>query len=128
MSIYSSTYDDVSQRFIGRKVESVEAVGNDRVHLTLGDGQVATLRLEDDCCSQSYFTDTAQFDELRGATIQGVEERDGPEVRDYGNVECVRWHFLVFVTDRGHVTIDWRNDSNGYYDGRCFATFEEGTP
>lgn len=27
------------------------------------------------------------------------------------------WYFLVFFTSGGHVTIDWRNDSNGYYAG-----------
>lgn len=36
----------------------------------------------------------------------------------------IRWAFLVFETDRGHATIDWRNDSNGYYSGNVATEWE----
>jgi hypothetical protein len=85
----------------------------DQVILTLADGRTLWLALDGDCCSHSYYADPKQFDELIGATIQQIEERDGKEEQG-GEVS---WHFLVFTTDKGHVTIDWRNDSNGYYDG-----------
>lgn len=107
----------------GREVEYVTRAGDGMVHLHLTGNVVATLELEGDCCSRSYFTDLAQFDELVGATITQVEERDEPS-RDglptgdpVEYVDAISWHFLVVVTNKGHVTIDWRNDSNGYYDG-----------
>ena len=74
-------------------------------------------------CSRSYFHDAAQFRPLIGATIRSIEERELGEVENPES-ECTRAHCLVFITDRGHETIDWRNDSNGYYDGYVVANFE----
>jgi hypothetical protein len=104
----------------GRQVVNVIDAG--AVSLVLDNGQVLQIDLEGDCCSSSYFADVKQFDELKGATIQSIEERDEASSTPLAKPEddndsSVSWHFLVFTTDKGHVTIDWRNDSNGYYDG-----------
>lgn len=121
----AKTYEAVK----GAKVDRVVADKNDAVTLMLAGGRALRLALDGDCCSSSYYTDPRQFDELIGATIQCIEERDGEsregldaedirraeENKEYR--ESVSWHFLVFTTDKGHVTVDWRNDSNGYYDG-----------
>lgn len=109
----------------GAKIASVTKTSNEDVRLALDDGRALRLWLDGDCCSSSYYTDTTQFDELIGATIQSVEERDGEShagldaeaAKTDKDRDAVSWHFLVFATDKGHVTIDWRNDSNGYYDG-----------
>lgn len=98
---------------VGAKIVASTPNGTASVALTLADGRVLTLTLEGDCCSSSTYTDASQFDELIGSTIQSIEERAG-ETENNGELQ---WHFLVFTTNKGHVTIDWRNDSNGYYDG-----------
>lgn len=89
------------------------------VTLYLDSGKAVGIGLEGDCCSSSYFTPEgfAAFEELRGSTILGVEERSGETETAPGGDDTRAWHFLVFETSRGHVTIDWHNDSNGYYDG-----------
>ena len=98
----------------------------DAVVLVFDNGQRVSADLHGDCCSSSSFTDAKQFDELVGARIRSVEEREGGEV-GRGEWDDVRKsHFLVFVTDKGHVTIDWHNDSNGYYDG--WVEWREVTP
>lgn len=111
----------------GEKVTSIVSTDT-LVTLALASGKTAAIRLEGDCCSSNYFTSPAeQFGELVGATIQSAEERDGSS-RDgmpaSENGDEVSWHFLVFVTERGHTTIDWRNDSNGYYDGSVYLTID----
>lgn len=117
----------VFQEVVGAKVVGVEPEmapsGCYRVVLPFEDGRKLTLYLDADCCSNSYFTDLKQFDELIGATIQEVEERDGDTTNDGETA----WHFLVFTTNKGHVTIDWRNDSNGYYDGNVVPSLETPT-
>lgn len=123
--MYERSNEDVFKDVVGKRVLGVFADGGSAV-LTLDDGNDLHLDLDGDCCSHSYFQDEKQFDELKGAVIQSIEERDGVS-RDelYGQengAESVDWSFLVFVTDRGHVTIDWRNDSNGYYSGWCDAS------
>lgn len=93
--------------------------------LVLSNGMTLRCEVEGDCCSRSYFTEEDQFKELEGAIIHDVEERHGKShdgLNDAPDADCTRWHFLVFTTNRGHVTIDWRNESNGYYDGTVFWT------
>lgn len=99
----------------------------DTVVLKLDDGRAIALSLEAGCCSKSHFTDASQFAELVGTEILDAEEREGgvnsyydgkplTDPDEYAD-EVQKWHFLIFTTNKGHVTIDWRNDSNGYYDG-----------
>lgn len=103
----------------GAVVESITVDSTHEVYLNLKDGRKVHLELFGDCCSGSYFTDTKQFDELIGATIQEVEERWGKSDNNLPEPDGddIKWHFLVFTTNKGHITIDWHNDSNGYYDG-----------
>lgn len=124
-------YPDASPlaKAIGRTVESVKP-GTPMV-LTFTDKSVLTIDLEGDCCSSSYFTEDASKDvmDLVGAKIINgeLESSDGKHgpyatTEDFGEVS---WHFLKFNTDKGDVTLDWRNDSNGYYDGWIVASFKE---
>lgn len=112
-------------KLAGRKVLAV-----DGETLYLDDGKAWRFRLEGDCCSSSSFTDEglAAFSELAGRTIVEATERTDSRLEDWAAREAAlvekyppgdvdSWHFLVFVTDKGHVTVDWRNESNGYYDG-----------
>lgn len=102
---------------VARPAKPDASRSDEAVILSFSDGTKRLLWLEADCCSGSYFTDVKQFDELPGATIQKVEERDGEVEGDKYVGDVKAWHFLVFETNKGHVTIDWRNESNGYYDG-----------
>ncbi|MDE2425647.1 MAG: hypothetical protein KGO96_07050 [Elusimicrobia bacterium] len=90
--------------------------GTDAICLIMDDSTNILVVLDGDCCSGSYFEDKNQFDELIGSKITEVlEEEDRTE--DNGAWERIIWSFLKFTTDKGHVTIDWRNESNGYYSG-----------
>ena len=118
------------KRLVGATVISVNGAT-----IYLADGRAFEFVLEGDCCSSSEYTPEglAAFAELLGRTITDVEERTDSsreqEMREkYGEVESDKWHFLVFTTDRGHITIDWRNISNGYYDGTCGLVERELTP
>jgi hypothetical protein len=119
------------KKVIGATVKEI-AAKKDFVGLVLDTGQTLRLSLDGDCCSRSYFTDTDQFLELVGAKIQGIEERRGESkdglneaaMADEYAPEDIKWYFLVFVTNKGHVTIDWRNDSNGYYSGSITASLQ----
>lgn len=114
---------------LGKKVVEVENSGTPIV-LKFEDGSKLKIDLEGDCCSSSYFSPEGLSDskELEGATIDAIEEVEsgnhGP-YDDGGDYDCVSWHFLKIKTDKGDVTLDWRNDSNGYYDGWIVAGFEE---
>ncbi len=120
---------------IGRKVIAV-----DGSTLHLDNGAAFFFDLDGDCCSTSSYTPEGleAFRELLGHTINNVEERpdrwvapgsieiaavedwaarEATLVEKYPPGDVDSWHFLVFTTEAGHVTVDWRNESNGYYDG-----------
>lgn len=112
----------------GQVVVYAKADGSKAVLRFVGGGRL-TLELEGDCCSQSYFTKEAQFADLVGAKIIAVEEVEQPDdFVEYNteNTESLIWSFLKFTTDKGHFTVDWRNDSNGYYSGWLESKFEPG--
>lgn len=107
----------------------------DGATLYLDDGKAFEFQLDGDCCSKSEYTDEgiAAFCELQGATILKIEDRESAEraaemVKKWGVEESDSWHFLVFTTNKGHVTIDWRNVSNGYYDGSVNVVERPGLP
>jgi hypothetical protein len=106
---------DLKNAVAGRTVSHVE-----EATLRFADGTGIRFWLSGDCCSQSDWTKVEQFKDLLGSKIFDAEERYGHSdnnLPEPENSDCISWHFLVFVTDKGHVTIDWHNDSNGYYDG-----------
>jgi hypothetical protein len=113
--------EEVYEKVKGAKVFTVEAASDAPVALVFEDGRKLILALDGDCCSSSYYSDPEQFDELIGTTIQEIEEVSGKSHEGLpdndGLDSCTLWSFLKFTTNKGHVTIDWRNDSNGYYSG-----------
>lgn len=118
---YDYNAEEAFEQLKGLMITKVEAEGSD-ASIFFENGQELQLNLEGDCCSHSYFQDPSQFNELVDSVVISIEERSGAssdevEALGDGDPECVQWYFLVFVTDKGHVTIDWRNDSNGYYSG-----------
>jgi hypothetical protein len=121
---------------LGETVVAVVRNASHSVQLTTANYGVALFHLTGDCCSSSHFTDIGQFDELIGATILEVDERIGESrpnlesdlrARSDEYHDVLSWHFLVFATNKGHVTVDWHNDSNGYYDGSLNFTWQEPT-
>lgn len=110
-----------------RIVKTVFDEHKEQATIHFASGATLALSLDGDCCSRSYFTNEAQFADLIGATATKIEERnefpEGFQEYDLENTDSLSWHFLVFTTDKGHFTIDWRNDSNGYYDGSLSAEY-----
>lgn len=122
-------YGTAFRQAIGSVVARVEAsTRGESATIHMHGGATLRLVLDGDCCSSSYFTKEAQFADLVGAKILAFEEvdssPDGFEEYDLDGTDSLSWHFLKVTTDKGHVTIDWRNDSNGYYDGTLSAEYD----
>lgn len=92
-----------------------------RVRLVATDGRVLTILLETDCCDVSYFDQESLevFRGLFGHQILSLEEAEanGVPKRDCRK-EVQKIHALIVRTDKMSETLMWRNDSNGYYEGR----------
>jgi len=112
-------------------VMEVEAKEAEVELLSFNYGDKIVLKLEADCCSESYFTPESMelLRSLEGETITSLErvasERPGGGIG--GRQESTCWHALLVRTNKRSFTVDWRNDSNGYYDGSLtITTIEKG--
>jgi len=105
------------------------------IALAAEDGRVVELKLTGDCCSGSYFEEQSIKDAqtLVGQTLFNIENAESarPYVKAaYGytdektdnwvdGTDAIHYHCLKLTTDQGVTVLDWRNESNGYYDGTC---------
>lgn len=87
------------------------------------DGRRIELSLSAECCSSSYFevNSVADVKGLVGHVIMGIEHvGSGPAHSwDDGHDNKTEYHAIKITTDRCEIVVDWRNESNGYYDGEC---------
>lgn len=112
--VYSVEFDPDGQKLVLRGDDFISKI---------------TVTLEGDCCSQSYF-ELGLVGEveaaLKGARLFAIREvgsgRD--DHYDPDKLECSRYHAIEFLTRDGVTSLDWRNDSNGYYDGTAVFKYE----
>jgi hypothetical protein len=107
---------------IAFKIAKVDVPSDYQVRLLNAEDKGVELLLEADCCSTSYFTpeSLADLKGLVGATLIELEEvQEKYWGHKYTNTDDTRtrYHALLIKTDKQSLTVDWRNDSNGYYDG-----------
>jgi hypothetical protein len=82
------------------------------------------------CCSNTWIEHLELPSDLKGATIIAVEHLDDPVLWDghkcerkpdgYSNEcdhDCLTVMQTLVRTDRGTISIEYRNNSNGYYGG-----------
>lgn len=80
------------------------------------------LVLSGDCCSQSFFEKNSIEDArgLVGLNLRAIEHvSSGIPDRKDARFDVTVYHAVKITTEDRVVVIDWRNESNGYYDGEC---------
>lgn len=103
---------------VGKTIAAVHlATDKMAIRFVLTDGQEVVAMTDGDCCSHSW----VEHLELPAlgfpAAVLAVEEikMDQPEQPDeYGRIAA---YGCKLATDRGDLTIEYRNESNGYYGG-----------
>lgn len=92
----------------------------DHVNLRCFGGTDVHITLDSDCCSESYFDEDAIADMcgLVGHMLISMAEVEtrAPVFGCRQDEQAV--HCLTITTARGSGSYLWRNDSNGYYDGK----------
>ena len=73
-------------------------------------------RADGDCCSTTWI-ESVELPALGlPAKVSAVEDLDLGE-REDEEYECLAFYGCKIDTDKGSMTIDYRNESNGYYGG-----------
>lgn len=104
----------------GKKIISVEGLKKEShlVYFKTSDGNYMMLH-EQECCEDVYVEDViGDVADLQDAVVISAEEvndADQPDNYEGPEGECPEWTFYNIQTNKGHVTIRWFGDSNGYY-------------
>jgi hypothetical protein len=122
-----------TKSLIGKRVAQVSLMEAGTVFkLSFDDGTRKSYAVAGDCCSVSWIEDLSYPDDVIGAELLSVEEFEveGNENRpdtcrncgqDHNGGrdphDCVVVYKTVFRTSKGDITLEYRNDSNGYYGG-----------
>ena len=73
--------------------------------------------VEGDCCSHSWIEHFSVPNDLEGATILEVTELHLGAEDNVDGHEYLQSYETCFRTNRGDITLEYRNSSNGYYGG-----------
>lgn len=112
-------------------IENVIAT-TESLRLVSTDGHEVRVELKGDCCSRSFFDNYSLIDArgLMGERLVDIEDvdravdRTAPESDPYKDgCDVIEYHALIIRTDKQSITVDWRNDSNGYYSGTAHIFF-----
>lgn len=101
------------------KISKVDVVDSGTLTFVSDAGATLSIILEGDCCSGSYFEESAAKEAagLLGSTLSQVR-RVSSKLENFDDADqYTQYHALELVTENGVTTLDWRNESNGYYDG-----------
>lgn len=105
-------------------VENVEfSPGSGSALLHSSDHRTLRIELEGDCCSSSFFDNESKLDlrDILGHRIVKIEDGAFPPgvepAPDYEGSDSTSNHCLLIATDKTSLSVLWRNESNGYYDG-----------
>lgn len=106
---------------VGKTLVAVK-VAKDRLAILfrLGDGEEVIARCDADCCSYTWI-EHVEIPSLPGVVV-AVEDIQMPDATPPGgkhveNPDRVQFYGLKVTLSTGHLIIDFRNDSNGYYGG-----------
>jgi hypothetical protein len=102
----------------GMTLTSVEKVSDDKIVFKNTFGEEYQLCYIDDCCGNAYIEDiNGELSDLVGSMIVQAEEvSNNDHIEDCDkDAESFTWTFYKLATNKGHVTIRWFGDSNGYY-------------
>lgn len=101
----------------GKTLTSVAKLEDgERLVFTVDDGTAYQMFHHQDCCESVRLEEViGNLDDLVGSPILEAEEvsSDGHPAPEHA--ESYTWTFYKLGTSRGHVTLRWLGESNGYY-------------
>ena len=110
---------------VGKVIASVRLEDN-KEHFVIAfvDGTEQAFGAEGDCCSVSWIEHLEAPDDLAGASILAVEdlgEVENAAAQEAFKGDCLSIYQTHFKTTKGTISLEYRNESNGYYGGWLVA-------
>jgi hypothetical protein len=113
------------KELIGKILTAVE-VDPEVIVLECNDGSTYRMHHYQDCCERVTVEDVVgDISDIIGSPLLEAEEvisLKNPDGIDKGCQDSFTWTFYKFGTIKGHLTIRWYGESNGYYSERVTLT------
>lgn len=113
-------FNTMSKYLVGHTINEIKIAEDKKAILFVTDKENVVARMDGDCCSVTWIehVETVQLP----ATVLDVEDISMP---DFGgddedgdhDGEVIAYYGCKITTNKGHIIIDYRNSSNGYYGG-----------
>lgn len=106
---------------IGRVINAVYvAVDGSAIRFDMLDGEPIVANAYGDCCSHTWIENVETPENLLG-TVSEVEDLDLPPAEEDEEKRFsdnyIQFYGCKISTEKGSSTLDYRNESNGYYGG-----------
>lgn len=112
-------FEDLKGHTLTSVEKTTDSYNDDRLIFTLFTGEQYMLYHSQDCCENVYIEDIDNdLSVLVDSPIlvaEKVTSDENPDNVDMGSQDCFTWTFYKLATAKGHVTIRWYGESNGYY-------------
>jgi hypothetical protein len=103
---------------IGKTIVGIDLT-TDRVAIRfrLASGEQVVATCDAYCCSSTWIEHVSLPERGCPATVIDVSEISMPDLGQMPGRDVVQYYGFQVRTDKGDLTIDYRNESNGYYGG-----------
>ncbi len=103
---------------VGKTIQGVQLTADKRaLRFKLDDGTEVVARCDGDCCSSTWVEHISLPALGFPALVTEAEDVPMPDLGTPPEFECLAYYGFQVTTDKGHMVIDYRNESNGYYGG-----------
>lgn len=104
---------------IGKTITRLQMTTDKKaLRFVLADSAEVLVRTDCDCCSETWIEHISLPAGGFPATVLEARDLDMPDLGTPPDKECIAYYGFELKTDKGHMVLDYRNESNGYYGGR----------
>ena len=103
----------MSKFLVGKTIKEMKIADDKQAILFICDDGEHVAKCDADCCSYTWVESIEFSKDWFPCKVIEACDIDMPE-EDY---ELIAFYGFKIITDKGHMVIDYRNESNGYYGG-----------
>ncbi len=105
----------MSKYLVGHTIREMKIADDKKAILFITDKENVIAKMDGDCCSDTWVEHIEMVS--LPALVLDVDDIDMPNLGNPDEYEVVAYYGCKITTDKGHIIIDYRNSSNGYYGG-----------
>jgi hypothetical protein len=101
----------------GKKIIDMKIASDRLAILFVTETENIIVRADADCCSNTWIENIELPLNPFPCTVISDNDIEMPNMGSKSDDECIKYYGYKIITDKGHIIIDYRNESNGYYGG-----------